>query len=99
MGEWTLGFSYADYIVWHNRLGKNSWQLCCFDEANGQFIHTTLNVPAVMEDWYIDKIQMATTSLAIYLLCDFPYHILAVDISNPEASINLLGPMNSGSSK
>ena len=86
IGQWTLAYSYADFIVWHTTKGVNSWQLCCYDAGIGKFIFTEVTVPAQanMEDCTICKIQMATKSLAIVHLFDLNDQLWAVDISNPD---------------
>ena len=86
IGQWTLAYSYADFIVWHTTKGVNSWQLCCYDAGIGKFIFPEVTVPAQanMEDCTICKIQMATKSLAIVHLFDLNDQLWAVDISNPD---------------
>ena len=88
IGKWTLGYSYADFIVWYTSDQKNSWQLCCYDASTDKFIFTFVTYPAQtdMEVWQIAEIRMAKKTLAIIQL-DWGYvnaKIWAVDISNPE---------------
>ena len=92
-GEWNLGFSYADFVVWHTILRRNSSRLCCFDASTGQFKFTKITYPARadMEDGWIKQVQMATKTLAIICLGDLSGRnkLLGVDISNPNAAITV----------